>query len=123
MIDHGYRVINVEAPTNYLDHLDVTWEEMYSFEMCNYDDDDGDTTRRNNNDDLCDTLVLGGGGEMWGETVDTSDVLSTVWPKLGAIAERLWTPRDKTDAMKKENVMDEIVKPRLAEFRCLLNRR
>ena len=24
-------------------------------------------------DNLCDTLVLGGGGEMWGETVDYSD--------------------------------------------------
>ena len=39
-----------------------------------------------------------GQGEMWGETVDASDVESTVWPKLAAIAERLWSPVDVTSA-------------------------
>ena len=33
---------------------------------------------------------------MWGETVDTSDIEQTVWPRLGAIAEKLWSPADVT---------------------------
>ncbi len=39
--------------------------------------------------DVCDKRVLGGGGEM---TVDASDVVNTVWPRVAAIAERLWSP-------------------------------
>ena len=52
---------------------------------------------------------------MWGETVDASDLGQTVWPRLAAIAERLWSPRPAAalaDAL-----------PRIEYFRCLLNRR
>ena len=65
--------------------------------------------------DLC-AMVLGGHGEMWGETVDTSDFDATVWPRLGSIAERLWSPRAST-----ENITDAL--PRIVSFRCLLNER
>ena len=41
-------------------------------------------------------LVLGGQGEMWGETVDASDLEQTVWPRLAAIAESLWSPKGVT---------------------------
>ena len=48
---------------------------------------------------------------MWGETVDSSDLEQTVWPRLGAIAEKLWSPRKATgDAAA--------ALPRLEEFRC-----
>ena len=33
---------------------------------------------------------------MWGETVDSSDIEQTVWPRLGAIAEKLWSSADAT---------------------------
>ena len=59
--------------------------------------------------------MLGGGGEMWGETVDTSDLQNTIWPRLAAIAERLWSPRSVTSA--------DLARVRFAHFRCLLNLR
>ena len=71
--------------------------------------------------------VLGGHGEMWGrarrvvsknvahavhagETVDPSDFDATVWPRLAAIGERLWSDVDDVDAAR----------PRIEAFRCLL---
>jgi hexosaminidase len=62
--------------------------------------------------------VLGGEGCLWGETVDGSDVMSTLWPRLGAIAERLWSPTvsDLHTAVK-------AMEPRLRTFRCLLLQR
>ena len=29
--------------------------------------------------------------------MDTSDLEQTIWPRLGAIGERLWSPRDVAD--------------------------
>jgi hexosaminidase len=54
---------------------------------------------------------------MWGETVDMSDLEQTVWPKLAAIDERLWSPRALTAAGA------TAATARMAAFRCLLNRR
>lgn len=62
----------------YLDNLEVPWSAVYANEPC-----------VNVPDALC-PLVLGGHGEMWGETVDASDLEPTVWPKLASIAEKLW---------------------------------
>lgn len=52
---------------------------------------------------------------MWGETVDTSDLMQTVWPRAGAVGERLWSPANV-------NSTDEAL-PRYLAFRCYLNRR
>lgn len=104
----GYNALINNSPGDdswYLDHLDVAWKALYGNEPC------ADIT----DPAQCD-LVLGGQGEMWGETVDVSDIQSTVWPRLGAIAERLWSPRDKiADA--------DAAHERMRAFRCLLNRR
>jgi len=100
----GYRVLWSTDGVWYLDGLDVTWEVMYAQEPCT-----------GISDDVCAKLMLGGGGEMWGETVDTSDIQNTVWPRLAAIGERLWSPKNITSFSEAE--------PRYASFRCLLNRR
>jgi len=100
----GYRVLWSTDGVWYLDGLDVNWQVMYVQEPC-----DGIA------DDKCAKLVLGGGGEMWGETVDTSDIQNTIWPRLAAIAERLWSPRNINDPLQAES--------RYSAFRCLLNRR
>jgi len=104
----GYNALIDNSPGDnswYLDHLTVTWQNCYSNEPCNSITDPNQCK-----------LVLGGQGEMWGETVDASDLEQTVWPKLGAIAEKLWSPRDQT---KDPNA----AALRMANFRCLLNSR
>mmetsp|Transcript_25049 Transcript_25049/g.40412 ORF Transcript_25049/g.40412 Transcript_25049/m.40412 type:complete len:525 (+) Transcript_25049:27-1601(+) len=103
-VEQGYRVIWSTDGVWYLDGLKVTWETMYQQEPCDGIDAD-----------KCAKYVIGGGGEMWGETADASDVLQTIWPRLAAISERLWSPRtvNNTDAAQ----------PRITAFRCLLNAR
>jgi hexosaminidase len=52
---------------------------------------------------------------MWGETVDSSDIFNTIWPRAAAAAERLWSPADLVDTTA--------ALTRLERFRCLLNTR
>ena len=95
-----------DAKSWYLDNLNVAWRAVYSNEPC-----DGIPP------DLCEARLLGGHGEMWGETVDASDLQQTVWPRLAAIAEKLWSAADAT-AAPTENTHD-----RIRDFRCLLAER
>mmetsp|Transcript_36858 Transcript_36858/g.110490 ORF Transcript_36858/g.110490 Transcript_36858/m.110490 type:complete len:510 (-) Transcript_36858:186-1715(-) len=106
----GYDIlINVgDSPNNwYLDHLKVPWDKVYENDPCSNIPVD--------RPDLC-SKVLGGHGEMWGETVDASDIEATIWPRAAAIAERLWSPREKTSDAK-------AAQHRIEAFRCLLNAR
>ena len=100
----GYRLIWSTDDKWYLDGLANTFQSMY----------ESDPTEGIAEGDV--HLLLGGEGCMWGETVDTSDIIQTIWPRLGAIAERLWSdPAQATTA--------DVAEPRYAEFRCLMNRR
>ncbi|XP_026543241.1 beta-hexosaminidase subunit alpha [Notechis scutatus] len=61
------------------------------------------------------TLVIGGEACMWGEYVDATNLTPRLWPRAGAVAERLWsnqTVRNQEDAYE-----------RLSDFRCTLLRR
>lgn len=100
---HGYRLIWSDSSVWYLDHLAVNWTTMYQAEPCN------GLPAEN-----C-ALILGGEGCQWGETVDTSDALQTIWPRAAAIAERLWSPRTYKSTTQAAS--------RFEGFRCLLNRR
>jgi len=106
VVDLGYNVIiNVGYYKNswYLDNLEVKWDAVYQNEPC-----------QGVPDTLC-PMIYGGNGEMWGETVDASDLQQTVWPKLASIAERLWSPRSVSSVAQ--------AFPRIEYFRCLLNQR
>ncbi len=104
VVNAGYHGIFSPEATWYLDHLDTKWTQMYIEEPASFVNDTNNLP-----------LLLGGEGCMWGETVDVSDIEQTVWPRMAAIAERLWSP---------ENINDtNMAQPRYAYFRCLLNER
>ena len=106
----GYDVLlNVGYFENswYLDNLEINWKDIYINEPCGAVDDAA-----------C-KKILGGQGEMWGETVDGSNLQHTVWPRLAAIAEKLWSGRDATAPIG-GNMVPEATMARFKDFRCLL---
>ena len=100
----GFRVLVSPDGPWYLDALDQTWQNMYLLEP---------STGITDPQQL--KLILGGESCMWGETVDASVILPTIWPRAAAVAERLWSPIGVNDTGAAE--------PRYAWFRCLLDRR
>lgn len=101
---HGYRVIANPSSVWYLDHLSVTWDVLYTYDPC-----------AGLSAAAC-SQVVGTETDMWGETVDTSDAMMTVWPRALAFAERSWSPKATT-----QSVSDAL--PRILAMRCLLHER
>ncbi|KAK4776555.1 hypothetical protein SAY86_005243 [Trapa natans] len=107
-VARGFRCIFSNQGVWYLDHLDVTWDQVYTAEPLEGISDPSEQE-----------LVLGGEVCMWGETIDTSNVQQTIWPRAAAAAERLWSRKDATST----GSLNTTALPRLQYFRCLLNRR
>lgn len=103
-INSGHDAVYSPDGPWYLDGLGSTWEVMYQVDPAR-------------NITSAPGKILGGGGEMWGETVDPSDLESTVWPRLAAIGERLWSPASVTAQGP------DAARSRLQDFRCLLLQR
>ena len=62
--------------------------------------------------------IVGGEACMWATNVDATNLFSTVWPRLTAVAERLWTPPDaRLDLL--EDSPNEMRRLRLARCRLL----
>ncbi|GMI87075.1 beta-hexosaminidase 1 [Hibiscus trionum] len=105
-VEKGFKCIFSNQRVWYLDHLDVSWDEVYYAEPL---EGISNVSKQE--------LVIGGEVCMWGETVDTSNVQQTIWPRAAAAAERLWSTEE---ALSAANLT---VLHRLQYFRCLLNRR
>lgn len=100
----GYRAL-LSAPW-YLNHINYgqDWLPIYRVDPLDFE---GTPEQK--------ALVIGGEACMWGEYVDVTNLTPRLWPRAGAVAERLWSNETV------RNVQDAYA--RLAEFRCTLLRR
>ncbi|XP_046509685.1 beta-hexosaminidase subunit alpha-like [Equus quagga] len=90
----------------YLNHITYgpNWEKVYMVEPLAFD---GTPEQK--------ALVIGGEACMWGEYVDSTNLVPRLWPRAGAVAERLWSSKLVTNL--------DFASKRLADFRCELLRR
>ena len=56
------------------------------------------------------SLVMGGHAALWAEYVDSTNFLTRYWPRVAAVAERLWSRASVNDT--------DAAMPRLHNFRC-----
>ena len=100
--NHGYRAVFSVNEHYYLDYLPVQWDAIY-----------GADPLRGFTNETARPLILGGQVCAWGETMDAASVLSIVWPRAAAAAERLWSYNfANTSAQDYDTVA------RMAQFRC-----
>jgi hexosaminidase len=65
-------------------------------------------------------LILGGESCMWSEYVSQETVDAVIWPRVAAIAERLWSPRETRDAESMYTRMEAV--SRTLEYTGLTHR-
>lgn len=80
------------------------WKKFYS---CDPNDFYGDEKQK--------SLVIGGEACMWSEVADDTNILPRIFPRVSAVAEKLWSQEDVKD-------MKDAAQ-RLEEHTCRLNAR
>ncbi|CAL8114046.1 unnamed protein product [Orchesella dallaii] len=105
-LDEGYQVI-LSSPwyLNYIAYGE-TWREYY--------ESDPVLSLPNITEDQ-EKLILGGEACVWAEYADPTNLVQRVFPYIGAIAERLWSPISTLDKNRTDDAMH-----RLDQHRCRL---
>ena len=100
----------VQSYPYYLDHLNEDWVTMYKARL-SYQEEDatGD-------------VLIGGEACMWSEHLDSETVESTVFSKLPAIAERLWSTQAATAEAIETHTIGKTAR-RMNYALCLLKQR
>lgn len=82
----------------YLDHLQTggDWRKFY---VCDPHNFPGNETQK--------AMVFGGEACMWAEVVDNSNILQRIFPRVCAVAERLWSPEHVNDVVEASHRLEE----------------
>jgi len=86
----------------YIDDPTRDWDKNYGMDPC----DDERLTKEE-----CDRYVLGGETSLWSENIDSGNLFLLAFPRVGAIAEKLWSPN---------KALDESVRKRMHRLHCRL---
>ncbi|CAK1584912.1 unnamed protein product [Parnassius mnemosyne] len=89
VLEAGHRVLF--SSSWYLDHLGGEWDALYAA-------DPRQMVRDATGSDALLPAIVGGEACMWGEMVDDRNVISRVWPRASAVAEKLWSAEEPAGA-------------------------
>lgn len=82
----------------YLDHLSTggDWRKFYSCEPSSFP---GTAAQQK--------LLIGGTACMWAESVDDTNILQRIFPRVSATAEKLWSQESVRDIIEAERRLEE----------------
>jgi hexosaminidase len=94
---HGFS--GILSAGYYLDHMEPA-STLYAVDPLDHD--------AANLSDEGKARILGGEVAMWGEFVSPENVISRIWPRAAAVAERLWSPQDVKDLASMYRRLDAV---------------
>ncbi|XP_065357958.1 beta-hexosaminidase subunit beta-like [Calliphora vicina] len=99
LTDHNYDIIRSQDWYLYVLETGGDWEKFYSIEPTDFDGTDEQKKH-----------VIGGEACLWSEFINEHNVVPTTFPRVSAVAERLWSEKAHRDTDK--------ATPRIEEHNC-----